>query len=107
MVAARFDVVLVELDPAVGAVIHKTRPCLVVSPDEMNRQLQTLLVAPMTTRVRRYPFRIGCRFQGKDGQIALDQMRSIDRSRVVRRLGTVGMKSQRGVLNALVRMFAP
>jgi len=107
MVAARFEVVLVELDPVVGAEIRKTRPCVVISPDEMNRQLQTLLVAPMTTRVRRYPFRIGCRFQGKDGQVALNQMRAIDRCRVVRRLGAIAASSRGGVLRALRRMFAP
>ena len=107
MVALRFDVVLVTLDPTVGSEIQKTRPCLVVSPDQINRHLATILVAPMTRRGRDYPFRVHCRFQGKDGQVALDQMRAIDRSRIVRRLGTIGVKTQSEVLRVLRKMFAP
>ena len=106
MVALRFDVVLVQLDPTVGSEMQKTRPCLVISPDEMNRHLQTMIVAPMTTQSRAYSFRCACRFQGKDGQIALDQIRTIDRSRVIRRLGMINPKSQATVLKVLRRIFA-
>jgi len=94
MVTVRFDVVLVAIYPTVGSKIRKSRPCLVISPDQINRHMQTVIVAPMTTRGRRYPFRVPCRFQSKDGHIALDQIRAIDRSRVARRLGTVGAKAQ-------------
>jgi mRNA interferase MazF len=107
MVALRFDVVLATLDPTIGSEIRKTRPCLVVSPDQINRHLQTIIVAPMTTRGRSYPFRVPCRFQAKEGQIALDQVRTIDKSRVIRRLGTIAPKSQAGVLRVLRKMFAP
>ena len=107
MVAQRFDVVLVALDPTIGTEIKKTRPCLVVSPDPINRHLKTLIVAPLTTRSRPYPFRAACRFHGKRGQIALDQLRAIDRTRIVRRLGTIGATTQVAVLQILQKMFAP
>ncbi|MCE9545861.1 MAG: type II toxin-antitoxin system PemK/MazF family toxin [Planctomycetia bacterium] len=106
LVIRRFDVVLVVLDPTVGHEIKKTRPALVVSPDEMNAHLETLIIAPMTTTGRPYPTRIPCRFQGKVGQIALDQIRTIDRRRLLRRLGRVGPKTQRETLAALGEMFA-
>ena len=87
VVARRFDVFLIGFDPTVGREIRKTRPCLVVSPDEMNRHLGTVLVAPMTTGGQAYPTRVACRFRGKSGFIALDQIRAVDRARLVRRLG--------------------
>ena len=74
MVVKRFDVYLVNFDPTVGREIQKTRPCLVVSPDEMNRYLATVIVAPMTTKRRGYPTRVPCRFRGKEGEIVLDQL---------------------------------
>jgi mRNA interferase MazF len=107
MVALRFDVVLVALDPTVGSEMQKTRPYLVVSPDQINRHLATVIVAPMTSRARTYPFRVPCRFQGKSGQVALDQMRTVDKARIVRRLGAVGSSTQVSVLQVLQRMFAP
>jgi len=106
MVVLRFDVVLVRLDPTVGSEIQKTRPCLVVSPDEINRHLNTVIVAPMTTRSRPYSFRAACKFQGKDGQIALDQIRTVDKSRIVRRLGAIPTMFQTAVLRALRKIFA-
>lgn len=106
MVVRRFDVFLVALDPTVGREIKKTRPALVISPDEMNEPLSTFIIAPMTTKGTRYPTRIACRFQGKEGQIVLDQIRTIDRSRLVRRLGRISPSTQREVLNALAEMFA-
>jgi mRNA interferase MazF len=107
MVALRFDVVIVPLDPSVGREMKKTRPCVVISPDQMNRRLDTLIVAPMTTRVRPYPYRVPCRFQGQQGQIALDQIKTIDKSRIHRRVGTIAPKVQAAVLDVLQRMFAP
>jgi mRNA interferase MazF len=103
----RFDVVLVRLDPTIGSEIQKTRPCVVISPDQTNRHLQTLIVAPMTTRGQAYPWRVRCRFQGQQGRVALDQIRAVDRTRVVKRLGTIGAKTQVAILDALQRMFAP
>ncbi len=93
MVTRRFDVVLVNLDPTVGAEIQKTRPCLVISPNEMNRNVRTVIVAPLTTQGQRYPTRVRCRFQGKKGHVVLDQIRAVDRSRLVKRLGRIGGKT--------------
>ena len=107
MVVRRFDIVLVRLDPTVGSEMRKMRPCVVVTPDDMNLHLQTLLVAPMTTSMRRYPFRILCRFQRRQGQIAVDQLRVIDRTRISKRLGVLDPKTQLALLKTLRRMFAP
>jgi mRNA interferase MazF len=106
LVARRFDVVLVALDPTVGHEIKKTRPALVISPNEMNDHLSTLIVAPMSTKRRAYPTRIPCRFQGKPGQVILDQIRTVDRGRLVRRLGRISPSVQRETLAALAEMFA-
>jgi mRNA interferase MazF len=106
MVARRFEVYLVNLDPTVGREIQKTRPCLVVSPDEMNLHLATVILAPMTTRARPYPSRVACRFQGKDGQIVLDQLRTVDKVRLVRRLGRIAPATRREVLARLAELFA-
>jgi mRNA interferase MazF len=97
---------LVTLDPAQGVEIQKTRPCLVISPDEMNQHLRTVIIAPMTTVTRSYPTRVGLRFQGKQGQVALDQLRAIDRQRLVRMLGRVSAKTAQDVSNTLLEMFA-
>ena len=107
MVARRFDVFLVCLDPTVGSEIKKTRPCLVVSPDEMNRHVATVIVAPMSTKGRPYPTRVPCRFQGKDGQIVLDQLRTVDKARLVRRLGRIASSVQDHVTATLVEMLGP
>ena len=104
--AKRFDVYLVLLDPTIGHEIQKTRPCLVVSPDEANRHLATVLVAPMTSQSRLQPTRVVCRLEGKDGLIVLDQMRAVDKTRLVRRLGRVTAGEQKAVLAALAEMFA-
>jgi mRNA interferase MazF len=105
MVVRRFDVYLVNLDPTLGSEIKKTRPCLVISPDEMNRWIRTVIVAPMTTKGRPYPTRVACAFQGKEGQVVLDQIRTVDRSRLVRRLGRISDSTQREVLATLAEMF--
>jgi mRNA interferase MazF len=102
----RNEVWLVSLDPTHGAEIKKTRPCLVVSPDEMNQYLQTVIVAPMTTTIRPYPTRIPVRFQGKSGQAALDQLRAIDRERMVRRLGTAPANASQQASDVLLEMFS-
>ena len=102
----RGDVVLVNLDPTIGREIQRTRPCVIVSPDELNGYLQTFIVAPMTTGEHSYPFRIGCRFQGKNGFVVADQIRTIDRNRVVRTLGQLSAPTMASVLNVLQEMFA-
>jgi mRNA interferase MazF len=102
----RDEVWLVVLDPTQGAEIQKTRPCLVISPDEMNQHLRTVIIAPMTTVTRPYPTRAAVRFQGKRGQVALDQLRAVDRQRLVRMLGAVSAKTARDVSGTLVEMFA-
>jgi mRNA interferase MazF len=106
VVMKRFDVYLVSLDPTVGSEIQKTRPCAVVSPDEMNRHIATVIVAPMTTKGRDYPTRISCSFQGKRGQVVLDQLRTVDKARLVKRLGRLGPATQLATLAALAEMFA-
>lgn len=103
----RFDVHLVALDPAQGSEIRKTRPCLVVSPDEMNRHLRTVIVAPMTTVGRGYPSRVACRFRGKKGEVVLDQIRTVDRDRLGKRLGAIDDRTGQRVLGVLGAMFAP
>lgn len=106
MVVKRFDVFLVNLDPTVGSEIRKTRPCLVISPDEMNRWIRTVIIAPMTTKGRDYPTRVNCKFQGKTGKIVLDQIRTVDKSRLVRKLGTLGRTEQQSVLEKLAEVFS-
>jgi len=106
VVARRFDVYLVELNPTVGSEIRKTRPCLVISPDEMNRFVRTVIVAPMTTAGRSYPTRVSCTFEGKKGQVVLDQIRTVDQARLVKHLGRIDEEVQDGVLAVLAEMFA-
>ncbi len=103
----RGEVFLISLDPTRGREIRKTRPCLVVSPDELNAHLDTYIVAPLTTGGHPYPFRIPCRFQRKAGYIVLDQIRTIDRARLVKRLGKVSPPTLARVLAVLREMFAP
>jgi mRNA interferase MazF len=107
MVASRFEVFLIALDPTIGHEMKKTRPCVVISPDDMNQHLRTVIVAPMTSRGRDYPSRVACRFQGKSGEVALDQIRTVDRQRMVKRLGQISAQTQAAVLQVLERMFAP
>jgi len=106
MVVKRFDVFLIALDPTMGSEIKKTRPCLVISPDEMNAYISTVIVAPMTTKARSYPTRVSCRFRGKAGQVVLDQLRTVDKVRLVRRLGRISDAVQAQILSALTEMFA-
>ena len=103
----RFDVYLVLLDPTFGSEIQKNRPCLVVSPDEMNHHIATVIVAPMTAKGRPYPSRVPCRFEGLEGHVVLDQLRTVDKGRLVRRLGRITDEVQEAVLVTLAEMFAP
>src|SRR5947208_3132683 len=105
MVSRRFDVVLVNLDPTIGSEIQKTRPCLVISPDEMNVALRTVIVAPLTTGGKRYPSRIPCRIKGKASFVALDQLRSIDRVRILCKLGRINDATAHAALTSLQVMF--
>ena len=106
MVIKRFDIYLVSLDPTTGAEIQKTCPCVIVSPDEMNRHIATVIVAPMTTKGHAYPSRVFCNFGGKEGQIVLDQIRTVDKVRLVRKLGRLNKSTQDAVLAVLSEMFA-
>ncbi len=111
MVAApevrRGDVHLIDLNPARGREIRKARPCVVVSPDELNAHVRTFIVAPLTTGSHAYPFRVACRFQGKSGHVVLDQIRTVDRERLIRRLGRLSPRSLGRSLQLLQEMFAP
>ncbi|TRW92829.1 type II toxin-antitoxin system PemK/MazF family toxin [Candidatus Methylobacter oryzae] len=104
MVVRRFDVYLVELDPAVGSEIRKTRPCVIISPNEMNC-LKTVLIAPMTTKGFDAPSRVKLQFQEKSGLVLLDQLRSVDKSRLAKKLGAVDIKTQKLISSTLVDMF--
>jgi mRNA interferase MazF len=106
MVVERFEVFLISLDPTVGREIQKTRPCVVISPDEMNRSLSTVIIAPMTSKGRLYPTRVNCHFQDKAGQIVLDQIRTVDKSRLLKKLGQLEASEQEAVLGALAELFA-
>ena len=102
----RFDVFLVNLDPTVGHEIKKTRPCLIISPDEMNHHIRTVIIAPMTTKGRPYPTRVSCKFKDKSGMIVLDQIRTVDSARLVRKVGRISRKKASQVLAVLNEMFA-
>ncbi|HTA46155.1 MAG TPA: type II toxin-antitoxin system PemK/MazF family toxin [Bryobacteraceae bacterium] len=102
----RDEVWLVNLDPTLGSEIRKTRPCLVISPNESNRNLRTVIVAPLTTTEKPYPTRVTVSFQGKEGQVALDQLRAVDKVRLVRNLGIISSAAARNVSSVLIEMFA-
>ena len=106
MVVNRFDVYLINLDSTVGSEIHKTRPCLIISPDEMNRHIRTVIIAPMTSAGKDYPTRISCKFKKKKGQIVLDQIRTIDKTRLIKKLGSINPGTQLEVVSVLQRLFA-
>lgn len=102
----RFDVYLISLDPTKGSEIKKTRPCLVISPNEMNRHIRTVIVAPMTSTIKNYPTRVTTTFAGKKGQIVLDQIRTVDKQRLIKKLGTVSSAAQDKTLVTLQEMFS-
>jgi mRNA interferase MazF len=105
MVVNRFDVYLINLDPTLGSEIQKTRPCLIISPDEMNRHIRTVIIAPMTTAGRDYPTRISCKFKKIKGQIVLDQIRTIFKTRLIKKLGSINPETQIEVISVLQRLF--
>jgi mRNA interferase MazF len=103
----RFDVYLVQLNPTIGSEIQKTRPCVIISPDEMNDNINTVIIAPMTTKGKSYPTRIPFEFQGNQGKVVLDQIRTVDKTRLVKNLGTLITSEQEQILSTLAEMFAP
>jgi mRNA interferase MazF len=103
---SRGDIYLVELNPTRGSELRKTRPCVVVSPDELNAHLRTFIVAPLTTGGHPYPFRVHCRFEGKDGHVVADQLKTVDRDRLVKRLGRLSETTLNELLGVLQAMFA-
>jgi len=103
----RFEVHLISLDPTKGSEIRKTRPCLIISPNEMNKHIRTVIIAPMTSTIKKYPTRITTTFQGKKGQVVLDQIRTVDKSRLIKNLGSISSAAEEKVLNLLQEMFAP
>jgi mRNA interferase MazF len=107
VVVSRFEVFLVRLDPTEGREIRKTRPCLIISPDEVNEHIDTVIVAPMTSKGRPYPTRVPVRFKGKAGQIVLDQIRTVDKSRLVKRMGKLDDTTRGHLLALLAELFAP
>ena len=106
MVVNRFDVYLINLDPTVGSEIRKIRPCVVISPDEMNKYIRTVIVAPLTTTGKDYPTGISCKFKKKKEQIVLDQIRTIDKTRLIKKLGSINPEIQLDVISVLQRLFA-
>ncbi len=104
-VVCRGDVFVVALDPTIGREIKKARPCVVLSPDELNRHLDTIIVAPMTTGGHAYPYRVSCRFQKRDGFVVLDQLRAVDTHRLVRKLGRLSARATASSLSVLQEMF--
>ena len=103
---SRGDIFLVALNPTRGSEIRKTRPCVIVSPDELNSHLRTFIVVPLTTGGHPYPFRVQCTFDGKDGHVVADQLRAVDRERLVKQLGRLSESTLNELLGVLQAMFA-
>ncbi|MCF8316906.1 MAG: type II toxin-antitoxin system PemK/MazF family toxin [Ignavibacteriales bacterium] len=103
---SRFEVYYVDLDPTIGSEIKKTRPCVIISPNEMNHNISTIIIAPLTSRLRNYPTRVPCKVEGKQGQIVLDQIRTIDKSRLIKKIDTLNKNTQKKVLNVLSELFS-
>ncbi|RZJ85730.1 MAG: type II toxin-antitoxin system PemK/MazF family toxin [Hymenobacter sp.] len=101
----RFEVWLINLNPTQGSEINKTRPCLIISPDELNQSLRTVTIAALTSAQRPYPSRVGCQFQGKAGQVALDHIRSVDKTQLVRKLGVISTAMAKEVCDRLAELF--
>jgi mRNA interferase MazF len=106
VVVDRFDLFLVALDPTIGSEIKKTRPCVIISPNEMNKFSNTIIIAPLTSKTRTYPTRINITFQNKKGQVVLDQIRSIDKRRLLKKIGKVSEHMEDKICNVLVEMFS-
>ena len=106
MVTGRFEVYLVSSDPTIGSEIKKTRPCVIISPDELNNNLDTLIIAPLTSAKKYYPTRINCKFKNKSGQVVLDQIRTIDKQRLIKKLGEINQETQDKMLEILNKIFS-
>ena len=102
----RFEIYIINLDPTVGSEIRKTRPCLIISPDEMNHNIKTVIIAPMTTATKNYPTRVSVLFDNKSGQVVLDQIRTVDKKRLLNKIGKLSDTDSTKVLNVLAEMFA-
>ncbi|GMR25546.1 MAG: type II toxin-antitoxin system PemK/MazF family toxin [Ignavibacteria bacterium] len=102
----RFEVYIINLDPTIGGEIKKTRPCVIISPDEMNRNIATVIIAPLTSKLRNYPTRIPCRVKGKQGQIVLDQIRTVDKIRLIKKIDFLKKTVQTKTLTVLIEMFS-
>ena len=106
MAFQRFDVYLINLEPTLGSEIRKTRPCVIISPNEMNDYISTVIVAPLTTKQRNYPTRIFCKVGGKQGQIVLDQIRTVNKMRLLKKIASLSKPVQKNVINKLLEMFS-
>ena len=102
----RFEVYLINLDPTIGSEIKKTRPCVIISPNEMNNHISTVIIAPLTSKLRNYPTRVPCRVEGKQGQIVLDQIRTVDKSRLIKKITTLNKPIQSKLISKLIEMFS-
>lgn len=102
----RFEVYLVNLDPTIGSEIKKTRPCVIISPNEMNNHISTVIIAPLTSKVRNYPTRVICRVESKQGQIVLDQLRTVDKSRLIKKITILNKPIQNKIITKLIEMFS-
>ena len=103
---SRFEIYYVNLDPTIGREIKKTRPCVIISPNEMNHHIATVIIAPLTSKLRNYPTRIPCKVEGKQGQIVLDQIRTVDKVRLIKKIVTLNRITQKKVLSVLREMFS-
>ncbi|MEB3315974.1 MAG: type II toxin-antitoxin system PemK/MazF family toxin [Candidatus Melainabacteria bacterium] len=102
----RFEIYWVNLDPTVGCEINKVRPCVIISPDELNQNLSTVIIAPLTSTLRNYPSRIDLKFNGKKGQIVLDQIRTVDKSRLIEKAASIPSSSAKKIVDLLLEIFA-
>lgn len=105
MVVNQYDVFLISLDPTIGHEIRKSRPCAVISPDEMNAYIGTVIIAPMTTKSRACPSRVGTTFQGKSGWVVLDQIRTVDKRRLLKRLGSLDSRTRANIKSVIKEML--
>lgn len=103
---SRFEIYFVSLDPTIGSEIKKTRPCVIISPDEMNHNIATVIIAPITSKLKNYPTRVSCKVNGKQGQIVSDQIRTVDKVRLIKKIDTLGKTTQKKLLNVLNEMFS-
>jgi mRNA interferase MazF len=106
MVAKRFEVWLTKLDPVIGKEIKKSRPCVIISPDDMNNYLGTVILAPMTSKMKNYPSRVNCRFKGINGEVVLDQIKTADKTRLIKKLGLVNEDTQFQIIECLQEIFS-